>query len=132
LDTGPLVALLLAGDAYHRTCAEIWKTLELPLVTCWPVLTEAAWLLRSRLDVVEHLMDTTASGLFRILPLTEADGPGIGAILKRYRALRPQLADAALVHLARRERIGTIFTFDQRDFRVYRGAGNRAFRLLPG
>lgn len=123
--------MLLSGDAHHRICAEIWKTVELPLYTCWPVLTEAAWLLRSRPDAVERLMETTASGLFRILALTEVDGPGIAGILARYRALRPQLADAALVHLARREGIGTIFTLDQRDFRVYRGAANRAFTLLP-
>jgi uncharacterized protein len=95
-------------------------------------LTEAAWLLQSRPEQVERLMETVASGFFRILPLTEEDGPPMAEILRRYRSLKPQLADAALVHLAHRERIDTILTLDQRDFRVYRGAGNRAFKLLPG
>ena len=131
LDTGPLVALLSPNDAYHATCVEAWKIVAPPLYTCWPVLTEVAWLLRSRPAAVELLFSNTGAGLFRILPLTDDDGPAIGAILKRYRRLRPQLADAALVHLARREQIDTIFTLDRRDFRVYRGPANRALTLVP-
>lgn len=131
LDTGPLVGLLLKSDFRHEFVSEAWKSLRFPLFTCWPVLTEAAWLLRSQPEAVEHLMETSVSELFRILPLTEEDGPPIAKILKRYRSLEPQLADAALVHLAQREGIDTIFTLDGRDFQVYRGAGNRAFKILP-
>jgi uncharacterized protein len=45
--------------------------------------------------------------------------------------MRPQLADASLVHLANRESIDTIFTLDRRNFSVYRSARNRRFRLIP-
>jgi len=51
--------------------------------------------------------------------------------MKRYEGIRPQLADAALVYLAGRERIETIFTLDPRDFSVYRTARKRAFRIVP-
>jgi predicted nucleic acid-binding protein len=44
---------------------------------------------------------------------------------------RPQLADAALVYLAARERIDNIFTLDRRDFLIYRTGRRRAFRILP-
>jgi hypothetical protein len=45
--------------------------------------------------------------------------------------MAPQLADAALVYLAGREQIDTIFTLDRRDFSIYRGSIRRAFKLLP-
>jgi predicted nucleic acid-binding protein len=51
--------------------------------------------------------------------------------MKRYEDIRPQLADAALVYLADREGIDTIFTLDRRDFSVYRSARKRTFRILP-
>lgn len=41
------------------------------------------------------------------------------------------LADAALVRLAERERIRRIFTIDRRDFSVYRPAGLGRFEIIP-
>src|ERR671925_2093053 len=60
------------------------------------------------------------SGLYALLPLDESDLGGIHAVLKRYRKLGAQLADAALIHLAEREGISVVFTLDRRDFTVYR------------
>ena len=54
-----------------------------------------------------------------------------GNILVHLMDIRPQLADAALVYLAEREGIDTIFTLDQRDFSVYRSGRRRPFRILP-
>lgn len=131
VDTGPLVAILSRDDQFHEICTRTLKDLTPPLYTCWPVLTEAAWLLRFDPASVEKLLESTALGVYRILELTEMDATAIAAILTKYRRLKPQLADAALVHLARRESIETVFTMDRRDFRVYRPAPNRIFRILP-
>ena len=131
VDTGPLVALLSAPDQFHESCVAALSTMAVPLYTCWPVLTEAAWLLRSNPAAFESLLGSAAAGLFKILSLTEGDASAIATVLKRYRSLKPDLADAALVHLAQRERIYTIFTLDRRDFRVYRPARSRAFRIEP-
>jgi predicted nucleic acid-binding protein len=131
VDTGPLVAILSPKDHFHKACTETLKDLAPPLYTCWPVLTEAAWLLRLDPGAVEKLLKSADFGLYRILHLDEKDGVEIAAILKTYRRLKPQLADAALVHLARRESIETVFTVDRRDFRVYRPAPNRTFRIVP-
>ena len=131
LDTGPLVAILSPRDQHHDACTQALKDLTPPLYTCWPVLTEAAWLLRFDPDAVEKLLKSAATGLYRIFDLGEKDAVAIAAILRKYRRLQPQLADAALVHLARRERIETVFTVDRRDFRVYRPAPNRTFRIVP-
>lgn len=42
-DTGPLVAIVRAHEEGHRKCAAASKAIRPPLLTCWPVLTEAAW-----------------------------------------------------------------------------------------
>jgi predicted nucleic acid-binding protein len=131
LDTGPLVALLSRRDHSHKICTETLRTLPTPLYTCWPVLTEAAWFLRSDMAAIEKLFTLGAAGFYRILPLDEADGLAMAEILKKYHRLKPQVADAALVQLAGREGIDTVFTLDRRDFQVYRPSPKRTFRLLP-
>ena len=65
------------------------------------------------------------------LPLDAADLAAIAAIMHRYRDAGLQLADAALVHLAEREGIRTVFTLDRRDFSIVRLKRNRALKLLP-
>jgi predicted nucleic acid-binding protein len=131
LDTGPLVAFLSRRDHNHEICAETLRTLPTPLYTCWPVLTEAAWFLRSDIAAVEKLFMLGAAGFYQVLPLDEKDGLAMVEILKKYHRLKPQLADAALVHLARREGIDTVFTLDRCDFQIYRPSPKRTFRLLP-
>ena len=66
-----------------------------------------------------------------LLPVAGAEADAIAAIMKRYEEIRPQLADAALVYLAGRERIETIFTLDRRDFSIYKVGGRRGFRIVP-
>jgi hypothetical protein len=55
----------------------------------------------------------------------------VAAFLKRYRKMGAQIADAALVYLAEREGIDTLFTLDRRDFLVYRLGNGRSLRVLP-
>ena len=45
IDTGPLVAYFNKRDAYNAQCANVLNEIAPPLYTCWPVLTEAAYLL---------------------------------------------------------------------------------------
>jgi predicted nucleic acid-binding protein len=51
-------------------------------------------------------------------------------LMLKYRDRPMDLADAALVRVAERERIFPIFTVDRSDFAVYRPLGRR-FRILP-
>jgi hypothetical protein len=46
LDTGPLVSFLGSGLRHHAWTCEQWKFFRPPLLTCEPVLTEAAFLLK--------------------------------------------------------------------------------------
>jgi uncharacterized protein len=131
VDTGPLVAIFLSRDAHHARCVEQLQELPAPLFTCWPVITEVAWLLRRFPPAVEGFLGSFPAGLLRPLELDDHAFSWIRSFLARYRRLEPQVADAALVYLAEREEIDTVFTLDVRDFSIYRLRGNRALRLLP-
>ena len=131
VDTGPLVAILSRDDAHHELCVSELHRMPTPLLSCWPVITEAAWLLRRSPKAVRQLLGNVDGGFIALLPLTGKEGPAIAELMKRYEGLRPQLADAALVHLAGREGIRTIFTLNHRDFSVYRSEGKRSFVIIP-
>jgi|ERR1022692_1672767 predicted nucleic acid-binding protein len=130
VDTGPLVAILSREDAHHRPCVAALREMAGPLLSCWPVITEAAWLLRRSPRAVQ-LLGRVDGGFLELLPLAGAEAKSISLLMKRYESIRPQFADAALVYLASRERIETIFTLDRRDFSVYRTGRKRSFRILP-
>jgi len=102
-----------------------------PLLSCWPVITEAAWLLRKSPRAVQQLLRSIDGSFLELLPLSGAEAETIAALMKRYEDIRPELADVALVHLANREKIETIFTLDQRDFSMYRSGRRNAFRIVP-
>jgi uncharacterized protein len=131
VDTGPLVAILSRNDEYHETCVRAIREMPGPLLSCWPVITEAAWLLRSSAQAVQQLLQSINSGFLELLPLAGSEADEIAAIMKRYEDIQSQLADATLVYLAGRESIETIFTLDQRDFSIYRSTKKRSFRIVP-
>ena len=131
VDTGPIVALISEHDEHHEGCREALATLAPPIFTCWPVLTEAAWILRKRPSAVEKLFEAFDAGLFSLLSLDAGDLAAIAAVLKSYHSAGLQLAAAALVHLAARENILTVFTTDRRDFSIIRLPNNRPLKLIP-
>jgi predicted nucleic acid-binding protein len=131
VDTGPLVAILSRADQHHETCVNSLRHLPGPLFSCWPVITQAAWLLRGHPRAIQQLLGSLDGGFLKLLSLTGSEGVAIAQVMKRYADIRPQLADAALVYLAEREGIDTIFTLNQRDFSVYRSGRRRPFRILP-
>ena len=131
VDTGPLIAILSRRDQYHQSCVAAFQQLPPPLFPCWPVLTEAIWLLRHYPAAIERMLAGFDSGLYCLLTLDEASVPWVAKFLDRYRKIGAQAADACLMYLAERESIETILTLDRKDFSVYRLRGNRSVRILP-
>lgn len=131
VDTGPLVALRDESDSNHLACVAALRSLRTPLLTCWPVLTEAAYLLRSFPSEVRRLLESANGEFLGILPLGESDVPAINSLLKRYEDQSFQLADVALMHLADRDGIDTVFTLDRRDFDVYRTSRGSTLSIIP-
>lgn len=131
VDTGPIVAILREADSNHRACSEALKRIRRPAPTCWPVLTEAAWILRKDRKAVSELFRFFEQGVLRVLTIEPSATTWLSAFFGRFSDHEPQLADASLVYLAEREGIDTVFTLDRRDFSIYRTSTGKALHMLP-
>jgi hypothetical protein len=131
LDAGPMVALLRADDRHHQECKETLRSLTEPLVSVWPVVTEAMYLLGFSWRAQDALWEFLERGAVTLLSVESADFARIRELMKKYKDLPMDLADAALVRVAERERIHRIFTLDRRDFSLYRPEGVPPFEILP-
>lgn len=70
----------------------------------------------------------------RVIVIAEVgpeDVPELRALIRKYRDLPMDLADATLVRVAERDRIRQVFTLDRRDFEVYRIGRRETFTLIP-
>jgi predicted nucleic acid-binding protein len=70
-------------------------------------------------------------GAVEILLLRNEDVARMKELMRKYRDLPMDLADAALVRVAERERLRRIFTVDRRDFQIYRPSRIGRFTVLP-
>lgn len=131
VDAGPLIALIHADDQHHGRCVAVFQELTEPLGTVWPVLTEAMYLLSFSWKAQAPLWEMLYHGVIRVLTVADKDVSRMRVLMKKYKDLPMDLADAALVAVAERERIQRIFTLDRRDFCVYRQAKLGRSILLP-
>jgi hypothetical protein len=131
MDAGPMVALVSPADNHHDACVEATRSLRQPIVTVWPVLAEVMHLLAMSQRAQDDIWTFFEEGEIGLAGLALADVPRIRALMRKYRDLPMDLADAALVRVAERDGARTIFTLDRRDFTVYRPAGSGRFVLIP-
>ncbi|QDU56793.1 type II toxin-antitoxin system VapC family toxin [Aeoliella mucimassa] len=132
VDTGPILALYNSGDPAHQVCYDVFDALPFgKAYTCWPVVTEAMYMLRKQRSQQQDLFRAIISGDFSLLPLTEADLPEISSIFAKYHDQQLDLADVCLLHLANRESMDTVFTVDRRHFQLLQKADGSPLTLLP-
>jgi hypothetical protein len=99
-DTGPLVAIVRSREKSHKKCSATLNAGRPPLLTCWPVLTETARLLRDKPGQFKALGGLIDSGLVKLVELDETAFPWIIAFLERFAFAKAQLADAAVLTAA--------------------------------
>jgi len=129
LDTGPLVSFLASGVSHHSWTVQQWKRLRPPLLTCEPVLTETAFLLKRVGCEADALFALLERGVIRIGLSIEEERGDLRALMHRYRNRPMSLADACLVRLSEIHANGEVFTLDS-DFRIYRRHGNKVIPVL--
>ncbi len=130
-DTGPLVAIVRDREEAHARSVAALKFLRAPLLTCWPVLTEAAWLLRGEPGGMRALGGLLQSGAVKLVDLDELALAWMVEFRDRYSKLGAQIADGALVNVAETGGIDAVFTLDRRELSVYRTSDGRSLAILP-
>jgi len=131
IDTGPIVALFDKNDDKHHLCLNIFKKVNEPLITTWPVLTEVFYLLSFSSRVQNDLWEFIERGVVSIYAIDRDLMKTCRRLMKKYHDLPMDLADATLIAVAEAENISTIFTLDHKDFRIYKKEQGKHFRLLP-
>ncbi|MGB2680262.1 MAG: PIN domain-containing protein [Candidatus Competibacter sp.] len=127
-DTGPLVALFDPADSDHKRCANLLASIEEPLCTTVPVLTEAFHLLTPGSTGSQRLMDFVTEHGLQVWFLDDSALVRAFELMIRYADHPMDLADASLVVLAETLKLRKVFTIDRNDFSSYRiKQGHRHF-----
>ncbi len=132
VDTNVLVAAILERDALHERAITLLGSVPAALMTCWPVLTETAYLVRTHKDGIQPLVTLCKQSPFvAIADIHPNELAVIANWMRKYHAMKPDFADACLMHLAERHNLDSILSFDD-DFDTYRTTTGRARRRLFG
>ncbi len=119
VDTGPLVALLNRRERHHSWVAKVMDTIEPPLFTCDPVLSEACFLLRHIGGGSDGVLELVARGLVRSDFHVMAEADSIRTLMKKFASVPMSLADACLVRMTELDQKSVVLTLDS-DFKIYR------------
>ena len=129
LDASVVVALLDRSERYHERCATAVQKLESPLVTCEAVVAESCYFLRRLPPAVDAILENVARGVFQIPFQLSSVGGEVAHIMRKYRDVPADLADACLIYAAGQLGAGEILTLDH-DFEIYRWGRGKPFHLL--
>ncbi|HEX4121673.1 MAG TPA: PIN domain-containing protein [Verrucomicrobiae bacterium] len=129
VDTGPLVALLVAKDEMHPWALRVWDELRPPLVTCQAVLSEAQFLIARFGGNATAVLEFVSRGAIHVEFDLESNVKRLLELQKSYRSLPMSLADACLVCMAEQSPRCRIVTTDS-HFRVYRRHGRQLISVL--
>ena len=131
-DTGPLVAMLDGDDVHHTRCRQTLSSLTGPLITTWPCFTEAMYFLGKfqGWTAQAYLWDDLRSGIVQLYFQGLDDELRIEILMKQYRDIPMDLADASLVSAAETLGLRRIFTLDS-HFHAYRINDGDAFIVVP-
>jgi uncharacterized protein len=136
-DTGPLVCLIDRQQEAHRQCREVFRNTALPLLTTWPCFTEAMYFARRQggFPFQDQLWRFVEEGALRVFHPAEDRSElfllRTEELMRQYRDLPMDLADASLVALAEELKTQTIFTLDKTDFRIYTTKDGKTFEIIP-
>jgi predicted nucleic acid-binding protein len=133
LDTGPVLALLDAGDPDHGRCVRMVEQVGEDLVIPGPVLVELDYWILKLLgqDPWRIFVEDVEKGAYRLHHPDATDLVRIADLERRYASLDLGLVDAAVIVTCERLGEPKVATLDRRDFSVVRPRHVDHLTLLP-
>jgi predicted nucleic acid-binding protein len=136
VDTGPIVAAVIADDKNHQRCTEEFTRLRRahrPLLVPSFVAGEACYMLGKIVGAKAEasLIRLFESGWFQLVDLTEADLARIAVLVERYDDLPLGISRCVSCRSGGANASRRVMTLDHRDFSVVRPVHVPAFTLLP-
>jgi hypothetical protein len=134
IDAGPLVALNDKRDSAHSLCQQATARLQRePLVTTWPCVAEAFYLLGSSggFRLQESFWKMWRDRFVDFIDLTIDEADFSGTLMERYRDLPMDLADATLVAVADNRGWRKVLTLDSHFFAYRCRDGSSLDIVLP-
>lgn len=131
-DTGPLVALVDKDDKHHAEATEALKRLpKVPLLTTWPCLTEAMYLLYQSIGYLAQvdLWRLVQRDVLRLYTPSEVDWQRTRELMAIFRDAPMDMADASVVVVAENLDLRRVFTYDSHFF-AYRKADGTALEVI--
>jgi uncharacterized protein len=133
IDTSFLLASAVSTDANHaianRAIQQINETIVLPV----PVLPELFYMVSVRVGyraAVQTFHYTETAG-FQIEVISLPDRIRMREIMDKYADAQLDFVDTALMALSERLKITRVYTFDRRDFSIFRPNHTTHLELLP-
>jgi hypothetical protein len=134
-DTSFLLAAFYRSDAKHAEGFKVFDNLiqEPELCIAAPVVYELFYMLTIRVSYQRALeaLDFIQTSDFRIEPLVGADYARVSQIGNQYVDARLDFTDMAILAIAERLNIHRIYTFDRRDFNLFKPRQAPFLELLP-
>lgn len=134
IDTSFLLAALYAKDANHQRALAAQKSLlgHERLVPA-PVVQELFYMVTVRISYQRavSVLEQMHTGAFEIVDLTFDDRRRMTEIMQQYVTAAFDYTDAAIMALSERLDIRQVYTFDHRDFGIFRPRHCEYLELLP-
>jgi predicted nucleic acid-binding protein len=126
VDSGPLIALFDADDAYHQAALDFVRRTRARLVSTMSVVTEAMYVLDESRAAQRNLLSWIQAGALTLIEPDAGDFERIIALMDKYADLPMDFTDAVVVALCERLETRHVASVD-RDFAIYRYKGRMKF-----
>ena len=133
LDTNLLLALVFPRDKNHARARLAMREITVNRIIAAPVLPELFYLISERVNypAAVKFFNILKGGAYQIEPVSDKDMARMHEIMTEYQDNAFDFVDTAIMALAERLNIDTIYTLDRRDFGAFRPRHCKYFNLLP-
>lgn len=129
VDSGFWLAIMDSSDRFHKISVKHLEAVNEPLITTCAVITETTHLLLSRIGwpAALRFIDSLDNGVSGVFSIGVDHMSQVAKLMRKYRDLPMDFADASLVILAEHLGHGRILSTDKRDFKTYRWKERKPF-----